>query len=412
MSSNLNEAAADVLKGNVSKKRAQADKPQKLPGEVQDLGAPTVKPDAPATGPATADKAVSKDGSQSSQTGKHKAKVGAEKVHKMKNKQKVPMQEDQELEEEDIVNEEEIDEEESLEEGKKDDAVDIEPSLSEEEEDETVSEEEDLDEEESLEEAVDNLPSIDDIELDLSEDIEAMFGGSELSEEFMEKAATVFEAAVRSQVKNYENHLREAYEEALEDTVTEIQEAMESDVSDYLEYVTEQWVAENEVAIESGLRNELAEDFISGLHNLFTEHYIDVPEDKVDVVEEMASKVEELTEQLNEAIEANVEMMQTLKEHARDEAILEASEGLTDTQAEKLRSLAEEVEYKDADTFMDKLNTLKESYFKTEGGKSRPKSLDEEVIQNPEMGKVEEEIDLPANMKGYATALGRFGKKS
>ena len=409
---NLNEAAADVLKGNVASKRSQADKPQRLPGKVEDLGAPVVKPDT-AEGP-DATKGVSKDSSGSSQTGKHKA-VGQEKVHKMKNKQSVPMQEDQELDEEDI-----LDEDEELEEDKK--IVDTEPSLNEEEDDEDEDEDDDDDEDEdddeddedekkSVKEHVESLPSIDDIELDLSEDIEAMFGGSDLSEEFKTKVATIYEAAVRAQVKRYENDLREAYEEALEETVQEIQESMEADVSDYLEYVTEQWVAENEVAIESGLRSELAEDFINGLHNLFTEHYISVPEEKVDVVEEMAAKLQEITNELNESIEANVELTKVLKEHAREEAILEASEGLTDTQVEKLRSLAEGVEFKDVDTFCAKLETIKESYFKSEGGKKAPRTLDEEVINNPEMGKIEEESTLPANMRNYATALGRFGKK-
>jgi len=399
MSRSLTEAAAEMLNTNVKSKRDQADKPERLPGEVQDLGAPTVKPDAPATGPAVADKATKKDTSKSSQTGKHSAPVGQEKPHQMKNKQKVPMQEDQELDEEDLVDEDtDLEEDKDIEEN---------PTIGEEADSEDDDDDDD-DEDEKKDMKEHRLPSIDDIELDLSEDIEAMFGGDDFSPEFKKRVSTVYEAAIRAQVKMYEDHLTEAYQTALEETVQGLQEALEEEVSDYLEYVAEEWVKENEVAIESSLRNELAEEFINGLHNLFIEHYIDVPEEKVDVVEALTQKLDEVTSELNEQIEKNVEISKALHEAAKEDAILEASEGLSDAQVEKLRSLAEGVEFKDDESFKESLETLKESYFKP-SKKAAPKQLDEDVINDPGMGQVEQK-ELRGDMARYASFLNKFKK--
>jgi len=368
----LKEAAADVLHGNVKKKKGQADKAERLPGEVQDLGKAVVEPDE-SEGP-DASVGVKKDSSKSSTT-----KVKGE-GRKKSQSLKGDMQEEEELDE-DILDED-------------GNPIDDDPELN-----EAYDEDDDEDLEENWE--ID-VPSIDDIELDLSEDIAAMFGEGDFSDDFMERVSTVFEAAVRANVKRYENDLKEAFEEALDDTVVSIQESLESDVSDYLEYVAESWVAENEVAIESGVRNEISEDFINGLKNLFTEHYIDIPDDKVDVVEELSEKIAELKEELDEQIEVNVEMNSVIKEHVKAEAFYTVAEGLTETQTEKLRTLAEEIDFKDYESFTKKLENVKESYFSKKTGGSSARQLDEEVIQNPELGKVE---DMSGRMAAYSSML-------
>ena len=195
------------------------------------------------------------------------------------------------------------------------------------------------------------------------EDVEAMLAGEDLSEEFKEKASTIFEAAVNSRVvaivEQAEAELANQFEQAIE----EVKEELATKVDDYLNYMVEEWVKDNEVAIEKGLRSEIVEDFIEGLRNLFVEHYIDIPEDKVDVVEELTAKVEELENSLNEQISSAVEMKKELSEHQKIEAIHAACEGLTQTQVEKIKSLAEGIEFTTEEVFGKKLETIKESYF-------------------------------------------------
>ena len=195
------------------------------------------------------------------------------------------------------------------------------------------------------------------------EDVEAMLAGEDLSEEFKEKASTKFEAAVNSRVvaivEQAEAELANQFEQAIE----EVKEELATKVDDYLNYMVEEWVKDNEVAIEKGLRAEIVEDFIEGLRNLFVEHYIDIPEDKVDVVEELTAKVEELENSLNEQISSAVEMKKELSEHQKIEAIHAACEGLTQTQVEKIKSLAEGIEFTTEEVFGKKLETIKESYF-------------------------------------------------
>jgi hypothetical protein len=190
-----------------------------------------------------------------------------------------------------------------------------------------------------------------------------MLAGEDLSEEFKEKASTIFEAAVNSRViaivEQAEAELANQFEQAIE----EVKEELATKVDDYLNYMVEEWVKDNEVAIEKGLRAEIVEDFIEGLRNLFVEHYIDIPEDKVDVVEELTAKVEELENSLNEQISSAVEMKKELSEHQKIEAIHAACEGLTQTQVEKIKSLAEGIEFTTEEVFGKKLETIKESYF-------------------------------------------------
>jgi hypothetical protein len=202
-----------------------------------------------------------------------------------------------------------------------------------------------------------------DYEVDMNEDIEALFAGEELSEEFMEKAKTIFEAAVKAKMQSEIARLEEAYANTLEEEVETIKEELSSNVDDYLNYVVEQWVSDNEVAIEAGLRTELTEDFISGLRQLFAENYIDIPEDKISVVEEFGNKIEELEAKLNEEIERNVELTNILSESKKTEIMYSMVEGLTATQAEKLKELSENVEFVDVESYLKKIQTLRESYF-------------------------------------------------
>ena len=201
------------------------------------------------------------------------------------------------------------------------------------------------------------------IQVDMSEHVEALFAGEELSEEFKEKAKTIFESAVKTQLEVEVAKLQEAYESALAEEIETIKEELSSNTEDYLNYVVEQWVAENEVAIESSLRSELTEDFITGLRNLFAENYIDIPEDKVSVVEELSTQVSALEDKLNEEIQKNVDLTKTLNEAMKTEIVNSISEGLVTTQAEKLKSLVENVAFTNAEEFADKVKTLRESYF-------------------------------------------------
>ena len=214
----------------------------------------------------------------------------------------------------------------------------------------------------------------------MKEDLDALLGGENLSEEFVQKASTIFEAAVISRA---EEVIAEAETELLEQfavAVEEIKEDLAAKVDDYLNYMVEEWVKENELAIEKGLRAEIVEDFIGGLRNLFAEHYIDIPADKVDVVEELTAKVEELEASLNEQINRGIELSKELNEQKKVEAIYTACEGLTQTQVEKLKSLAEGVDFTTDEEFTKKLETLKESYFKAEVKVADNSALDDEVV--------------------------------
>ena len=223
------------------------------------------------------------------------------------------------------------------------------------------------------------------------EDVDALLQGENLSEEFKAKAATIFEAAVLARVDIIAEAVEAELTEQFSVAVEQIKEDLAAKVDDYLNYMVEEWMKENEIAIEKGLRAEIVEDFIGGLRDLFVEHYIDIPTEKVDVVEELAAKVEELEDALNEEITRGVEITKELNESKKIEAIYTACEGLTQTQVEKLKSLAENVEYTTEEEFADKLSTLKESYFKSDVKVADKLALDDEV-------QIEEEV------KKYASA--------
>jgi len=248
----------------------------------------------------------------------------------------------------------------------------------------------------------------------MKEDLDALFNGENLSEDFMKKAATIFEAAVTARANKIEEKLQEQYAEILEEVTEQLKEEMTEKVDDYLNYVVEEWVKENELAIESGLRSELTEDFIAGLRNLFTEHYIDIPEDKVNVVEEMTAQVVELESKLNEQISSAVEMKKQLNEYAKREAFYEICEGLTSTQVEKMKSLSEGVEFTSLEDYAESLKTLRENYFSTKtSSKSNNTRLDEEtdVVEHEqsllEQKQKENKTGVDPIMDAYVKSISR-----
>ena len=219
----------------------------------------------------------------------------------------------------------------------------------------------------------------------MKEDIDALFSDDDtISEEFKGKVSTIFEARVNDRVLQIEEEIENQYAGMLEEAIDTIKTDLTEKVDDYLSYVVEQWLAENQIAVESGLRAELTEDFIGGLKNLFTEHYIDVPTDKVDLVEELASKVEELESKLNEEIESGIQLKKSLIESFKTEIAHEVCEGLTATQAEKVKSLAESVDYSTEEEYKDKLETIRENYFPSHAKKADVKDLHEQVEDGSE----------------------------
>ena len=225
-------------------------------------------------------------------------------------------------------------------------------------------------------------------EVDFSADIDSIFADDQtISEDFRSKVSTIFEARVNDRIQALEEETEARYAGMLEEAVEAVKEDLTEKVNDYLSYVVEQWIADNEIAIESGLRSELTEDFISGLRNLFTEHYIDVPAEKVDLVEELATKVEELETKLNEEIEYGIEVKKALIESRKVELTREVSEGLTATQVEKIKSLAESVEFSTEEEYKEKLETIRENYFPSGIKKATESQLQEQVEDGSEIKK-------------------------
>ena len=224
--------------------------------------------------------------------------------------------------------------------------------------------------------------------IDVKEDIDALFADdATISEEFKSKVSTIFEARVSDKISQITEEQESRFASILEESVEAIKEDLTEKVNDYLSYVVEQWIADNEIAIESGLRSELTEDFISGLRNLFVEHYIDVPADKVDLVEELATKVEALESQLNEEIERSIDLSKSLVESRKVEITHEVTEGLTATQVEKIKSLAESVDYSTEEEYKAKLETIRENYFPSGVKKADVTQLHEQVVVEDEAKK-------------------------
>ena len=242
-------------------------------------------------------------------------------------------------------------------------------------------------------------------EVDVAEHVEALVNGEgDLSEEFKRKAATVFEAAVKSKIRTEIVRLENEYEEKLKEDVQSATEEMTDKVDTYLNYVTEEWMKENELAIERGLKGEIAEDFISGLKQLFEDHYIDIPDEKYDVLEAQSEKISELESKLSETIEKNVSLKDNNATLVKEQVISEVSEDLADTEIEKFKSLIDDVDYSDEDSFREKLGTLKESYFP-----KTPISESTETVDDVETGTAQD-IDLTPSMDAYMSAIGRTVK--
>ena len=212
--------------------------------------------------------------------------------------------------------------------------------------------------------------------VDFSDDLNALVGGEEsLAEGFKDKAALIFEAAISSKLKVEVTKLEESYESKLEEATTEVKESLVDKVDSYLNYVVEQWVEDNKVAIESGLRTEITESFISSLKDVFVNHNIDVPEDKVSLVDELAEQVTKLEEQLNESVQHGITLSERVHNHEKAEAIAEACIGMTELDIDKFNSLIESIDYDNKEQFTSKIETIKESYFKV---KSAP--VEEELL--------------------------------
>jgi hypothetical protein len=223
----------------------------------------------------------------------------------------------------------------------------------------------------------------------MKEDVDALFSDdSTISEEFKSKVSTIFEARVEDRVTQIQEEIETRYAGMLEEAVESVKADLTEKVDDYLSYVVEQWMDENQIAIESGLRAELTEDFIGGLRNLFAEHYIDVPAEKVDLVDELAGKVEELESKLNEEIERGVSYAKALVESRKSEIAREVTEGLTATQAEKIKSLAEGVEFSTEDEYKSKLETIRENYFPSGTKKATEAQLNEQFEETEAEKKV------------------------
>ena len=234
--------------------------------------------------------------------------------------------------------------------------------------------------------------------INVKEDVDALVEGEDLSEEFKDKAATIFEAAVKSKTREEITRIHEGMTSEFEVKLEESVEALTEKVDTYLNYVVEEWTKENELAIERGLKGEIAEDFISGLKQLFEDHYIDVPDEKYDVLEAQSEKIAELEEKVNNVMEQNIALTSVKSGLVREQVISEACEDLTDTEIEKFKSLTEDVDFADEESFKAKLDTLKESYF--------PKMIVEQSFDD-EDGGTAQDIDTTEAMSAYMSAISR-----
>jgi hypothetical protein len=326
-SNKLFEAAAEILAG--SKSAAPAMPPEKIPAEVHDAGGPT-----PQNYKNNDNSAKISPSSKSAAAPTTKPSAASPDKQEMLGKGQSTMREDEEV----------------------------------------------SDEEEVIAETEEQLEEKKEWKAKMKEDVDSLFADdSTISEEFKEKVSTIFEARVTDRVAQIEEEIETAYAGILEEAVESIRADLTEKVDDYLSYVVEQWMEENQIAIEAGLRSEITEEFISGLRNLFAEHYIDVPAEKVDLVDELASKVEELETSLNEEIERGIQTKKALVEARKAEIIHTVCEGLITTQVEKIKSLAESVEFSTEDEYKTKLETIRENYFPSGAKRADEKQLHEEL---------------------------------
>ena len=293
------------------------------------------------------------------------------------------------------------------------------PTMSKEEEEvevsdeqEVVSEDEDLRTEveneisESEEETEEVVAEEEIVEIDVDADIQALIQGEELSEDFQEKARMIFETAINAKVATIKEEMEANYATVIEEQVTEFKNELQERVDSYLEYVASEWIEENQLSVEEGLKAEMSESFLVGMKQLFEEHYVSIPEDKYDVLESMVNKLDEMEGKLNEQIDRNVALNKRLAESVTDGILSDVSEGLAVTQKEKLASLSESVEFDSETDYREKLVTLREAYFPSRPAASAQTDSSEFIAEEGSMNQ-----EVSGSMAGYLTALGRVTRK-
>ncbi len=271
-----------------------------------------------------------------------------------------------------------------------------------------VSEEETTTDEVVTEEETTEDEVVAEDKIDVEEDLNALIAGEELSEEFQEKARTIFEAAIRTKVAEMTESIKAQYEETLVEEVKAIKEELQDRLDSYLEYVADEWVSENELAIEHGLKTEMTESFLEGMKKLFEDHYVSIPEEKYDVIESMVDKLDEMESKLNEQIDKNVALNKRLAESTADVIFAEVTEGLAQTQRDKLATLAENVEFESENGYREKLETLKESYFPSKT--STPNSKSENLTEESEATDYQSK-SVSSTMERYLQTMTRVAKK-
>ena len=267
--------------------------------------------------------------------------------------------------------------------------------------------EEEVSEEVEVEEVSEEVEVEESIKVDVSADVDALMFGESLSEEFRVKAATIFESAVVVRVKEEVARLEEEFEEKLAEQVDSITEGLVEKIDGYLDYVVEQWIEQNEIALENGLKSDIMESFITGMKGLFQEHYIDVPEEKYDVIGEMETKIDMLESKLNEQVERNIDLKKSLSESVRKEIVSMVSEGLTDTETEKFTALVEELSYDDEYSFKVKVQTIRENYFT-----GKQSALVESFVTDSPVDEIKENkyVNVDPTVAAYAKALQQYNQ--
>ena len=377
------------MENAVTKGAAKGDPMQKLttggtPATWEDLGGPTPENSKP-----------DDDSNKLSTPGKTLAQVrnvvnkGAGKADPMptglKSGDEVELEDNQEVVAEDEVTTDEV--------------------VAEEETTETTETQEVVAEEETTEEEVVAEEQVEEEKIDVEEDLNALIAGEELSEEFQNKARTIFEAAIGSKVASLKEELEASYETKLVEEVNVIKEALTERLDSYLEYVAQEWVEENHLVIENGLKTEMTESFLEGMKSLFEEHYVTIPDEKYDVLNSMVEKLDEMESKLNEQIDRNVSLNKRLAESSADVIFAEVTEGLALSSRDKLKSLAEKIEFASENDYREKLATLKESYFPANG---TPKQTTETISEGVAPAAPE---DVSKTMEAYMASLGRIAKK-
>ena len=272
-------------------------------------------------------------------------------------------------------------------------------------EDEEIVDEVIEEEEVTTDEVVAEEETTEEVEVDIEEDVNALFGGEDLSEEFKEKAKLVFETALNTKVSEVKEALEAKYQETLEERIAEEKASLSERVDNYLEYVADEWFNENALAVEQGLKTDMTESFLSGMKSLFEEHYVTIPDDKYDVLESMVEKLDDMETKLNEQIEKNVSLNSRLGESVANGILESVSEGLASTQKEKLASLSESVEFESEESYREKLETLRESYFssKTKSPAAKSDTISEGVDSA-------DATDVSNSMAAYMKSLSAFKK--